>query len=364
MTEKNVVLVTGVASYWGSRLAARLITEPDYADCHHVIGLDREPPAEEIQGLDLIQADVRNPVLVELLRSEGIDTVCHLAFVETAQPSEAAFDLNVMGTTKLLNACAEAGVRKVVLKSSTAVYGARPGNSAFLAEDHALRGSKRHGTIRDQVEIETFCSSFRQQVPQLVLTILRFASIVGPTADTSMTRFLRDPWAAGLLGFDPMVQIIHEDDVVEALVHAVLNDASGVFNVAATDVLPLNKIRGLAGKFPIAIFHPFVYLARERMTRSSQGGREHLPIEPDYLRYRWVADLRRMREVLGFEPHYTAEETLREYTEWCHADHSLVGPASMSREEEHLRRVIEQRRRAREQQAAAESGGKEAGEDD
>jgi UDP-glucose 4-epimerase len=157
MAEK-VVIVTGVAGYWGARVAARLANEADY----HVIGLDREPPADEVEDLDFVQADVRNPLLVDLFKAEGVDTVVHLAFAETTRLSEAAFDLNVMGTTKLLGACKQAGVRKAVLKSSMAVYGARPSNSAFLDEDHPLRGSRRYGTIRDRVEIERFCSAGRR----------------------------------------------------------------------------------------------------------------------------------------------------------------------------------------------------------
>ena len=152
MTEQRVVLVTGVAGYWGARVAARLVTEGNY----HVIGLDSEPSKGRSKGLDLIEADIRNPLLAGLLKSEGVDTVCHLTFVEATRPSKAAFDLNVMGTTKVLGACAEAGVRKAILKSSMTVYGARPSNSTFLTEDHALRGSKRRGTTRCLLDIEAF----------------------------------------------------------------------------------------------------------------------------------------------------------------------------------------------------------------
>jgi UDP-glucose 4-epimerase len=357
MAEK-VVVVTGVTGYWGTRFAARLATEAGY----HVIGLDREPPTDEVEDFDFIQADVRNPLLVELFRAEGVDTVVHLAFAETIRLSEAAFDLNVMGTTKLLSACQQAGVRKAVLKSSTAVYGARPSNSAFLDENHPLRGSRRYGTIRDLVEIERFCRNFRHQAPELVLTILRFPGIVGPTADTAMTCFLKSGRTPTMLGFDPMMQIIHQDDVVEALLHATLNDAAGAFNVAATDVLPLSKIRGLAGKPSFAILHLFAYWGVGRWRTVDQRLQHYLPMEPDYLRFPWVGDLRRMRKKLGFEPHYTAEETLREFAEQFRGDRLLVGPVSMAHEEERLSGVIEERRQARQQQAA--TGSEEGGENE
>lgn len=353
MGDGKVVLVTGVASYWGSRVAERLVAEAGY----HIIGLDVAQPPVEIRGVDFIQADIRNPLLVDLLKSEGIDTVCHLAFVETSRPNETAFDANVVGTGKFLGACAGAGIRKVVLKSSTAIYGARPSNSAFLTEEQSLRGSQRCGYIRDLIGIEAFCSGFRRQVPQMVLTILRFPSIVGPTADTPMTRFLRDPYAPGLLGFDPMMQLIHEDDVVGGLIHAMDNDVPGTFNVAAKEVLPLNKIRGLAGKPPVSVFHPFAYWGAWLMAGTRLPLDRIVPIELDYIRYPWVADLTRMCGELGFEPLHTAEEALCEFA----ARRRIPGSEIMARGEERLRGIIEQRRRTREQQAAAASDVEEGG---
>ena len=130
MTDPQTVLVTGVGGYWGARLAAQLAAETDL----RVLGIDATPPANPIRGLDFIQADVRNSLLVELLRDEGVTTVCHLSFIEAERHSEANFDLNVIGTMKVFGACAQAGVRKVILKSSTAVYGASAANPAFLTE--------------------------------------------------------------------------------------------------------------------------------------------------------------------------------------------------------------------------------------
>jgi UDP-glucose 4-epimerase len=347
MKGTTVVLVTGVASYWGSRVAARLAAKPGYA----VMGLDLERPERQIPGLDVIQADVRNPLLADLLRTEGVEMVCHLAFEESRWPNRVTFDKNVVGATKVLGASAEAGVRKVVLKSSTAAYGARPGNPAFLTETHSLRGSKRWGVTRDLLEIEAFCKGFRRTVPSLELTILRFPSIVGPAVRTPMTRFLREPWAPSLLGFDPMMQLIHEEDVVGALAHAVTNGTPGVFNVAAEDALPLNKIRGLAGKSPFSIYHPFAYRSAKLLGRIGRRSGRFTPIDLDYLRYPWVADLTRMRDELGFVPRYTAEETLREFAEHFRGGSYMPDSTTALRDHERLRDVMDQRRQARERQA-------------
>jgi UDP-glucose 4-epimerase len=333
-------------------VAARLLSEKS----GRIIGLDVVPPPESIPGLDFIQADVRNPLLIDLLKAEGVNAVCHLAFSEAVWPSQATFDLNVMGTMHLLGACAEAGVRKVVLRSSTAVYGARPGNPAFLTEDHALRGSQQLGFIRDLIEIEKYFSGFSRRRPEMVLTSLRFASVVGPTAVTPMTRFLRDTWAPTLLGFDPLVQLVHEDDAVRALVHAVHHDVLGAVNVAARDALPLNKVRALAGKPPVSLPHPLAYWGARLVGSRGLPVNRYLPIDPDYLRYPWVADLTRMRDDLGFEPQYTAVEALLQFAERNCTRESQPEPADLARSEERLREVLEARRRAIEAKGTAAIG--------
>jgi UDP-glucose 4-epimerase len=342
MKDQRVVLVTGVAGHWGSQVAARLVAQPGL----HVIGLDDRPPAAEIKDLDFIQADIRNPLLTELLRQEGVDTVCHLAFVDSARPTEQAFDVNVMGSMQVLAACGAASVRKVVLKSSTLVYGAHATNSAFLRENHPLNGSRGYGHVRDLVELEAFCNGFRGQNPNVLLTMLRFAHIIGPKCDTPMTRFLRDEEALVLLGFDPMTQVIHEADVAAALEHAVLHDLPGVFNVAAEGAMPLWRLMGLAGKVAVPMFHPLAYLS------VSLFGPRTAPIDIDYLRYPCVADLHKMRHELKFVPQYTADEALREFAAQQRLRSYLPESAVRAYDEERLRDTLERRRRGRELAAA------------
>lgn len=342
MSAERVVLVTGVADYWGERLARRLLPEENV----RVIGLDVEPPEEELRGLDFIQADVRNPLLAELLRDEEVDTVCHLSFIESFRRSEAIFDFNVMGTMKIVGASAESGVRRVILKSSTMVYGAHPGNDAFLSEDSRLRGSRRYGYNRYRLEIESFINGFRRQAPALDITLLRFANILGPTADTPLSNYLRLPAVPILLGFDPMLQVIHEDDVVAALAHAIFAEQTGVFNVAADPPLPLLRILGLAGKIPVPLIHPLAYRGVNWLGNS--GLRRFAPLEPDYLRYRWVADLRRMREDLQFFPELMGDEVVEALGVHMRMKrYRKPRTEDMAYDEERLRATIERRRQTR-----------------
>lgn len=364
MSLKKVFLVTGVSSYWGGQVVNRLVESAgqrsgDNSDLQ-ILGLDSEVPRKEIKGLDFIQADIRNPLVLDLLREEQVHSICHLVFHDSIHPGEQSFDVNVIGTMKFLGACAEAGVRKIVLMSSTAVYGAQPTNPAFLVEEHPLHGSRNYGYTRDLIEIEAFCNGFRRQVPEMILTILRFPSIVGPTADTPMTRFLREPLAPILLGFDPMVQVIHENDVIEALVYALLNDVPGVFNIAAEGIMPLSKLSTLAGKFAIPWAHPLAYWSSSLMGGMRLKLSRYVPIELDYLRYSWVADITKMRTEFGFIPSYTAEEALREFAGLQRVSGFMPESAALTYDEERLRGTIERRRRSRTtQHASSEQSGAE-----
>jgi len=343
MTDPQTVLVTGVGGYWGARLAAQLAAETEL----RVLGIDATPPANPIRGLDFIQADVRNALLVELLRDESVTTVCHLSFIEAERHSEANFDLNVIGAMKVFGACAQAGVRKVILKSSTAIYGASAANPAFLTEAYPLNGSRRTGTLRHLLEIEAFCNGFRGQAPRMTVTTLRFANIIGPTANTPMTRFLSTPATPRLLGFDPMLQVIHEDDVIGALAHAITHDAPGVFNVAAEEPMPLSRLTALADKVAMPIFHLAVYWGNPLLSGIGVPVKQLWPIEPDYLRFGWVGDLALMRGVLGFTPQYTGPEAVRAFTARQRIARYVPASKDLVKDEELLGDTLERRRRAR-----------------
>ena len=297
----KTILVTGVSDYWGGRVAARLVQEPDV----RVLGISPTSPPLKIEGVDFIQVDVRNPLLAELLTAEQVDTICHLEWHDRRRPSEADFDLNVMGTMRLFGAAAQAGVRHLVWRSTTAVYGALADNCAFLPESWPLNGSKRDGRLRYAIEVEEFAAGFAQQFPHIGVTVLRMANVLGPTADTPLGRYLTPKLIPVLLGFNPILQLLHEDDAVEALAHACLHTVPGVYNIGAPDLMPLAKLIRLAKGQDVPVLHPLAYWGI--------GGLGHkFPYEVDYFRYRWVGDTGKMTADFGWQPSKTAEDAVRE----------------------------------------------------
>jgi UDP-glucose 4-epimerase len=343
MAKSRVVLVTGVTDFWGRRVAEELAGDGDY----HVIGMAPDPLGEPLPGLDFIQTDIRNPLLYELLRSEQVDTVCHMAFQHATRPNEAAFDHNVMGTMKVLGACAEADVTKIILRSSTMVYGAGPQQPGFIEEDTGLTNDRSYGYLRDMVEIEAFVNGFRRQHPEIALTVLRFANVIGPHVDSPLTRFLRSPISPVLLGFDPLLQMIHEEDAVMALVHSIRGGRPGIFNLAADPAMPLSKILGIVGKLPIPVLHPVAYWGVNFLGGTGKRLPSYAPMDLDYLRYRWIADTTKMRGELEYTPAYTAEEAVREFAGHRKRRKYLPDVITNAFDEERLRRIIQQRREMR-----------------
>ena len=138
-------------------------------------------------------------------------------------------ELNVIGTMQLLAACQNAAsVRRLVVKSSTAVYGASPRDPAVFTEATSAKAVPRSGYAKDCAEVEGYVRGFSRRRPDVTVTMFRFANFIGPTVETSLTRYLSLPVVPTALGFDPRLQLIHEDDAIEILRRACATDRSGV----------------------------------------------------------------------------------------------------------------------------------------
>lgn len=343
MTTDRVIAVTGVSGRWGRAVAQALLAQPGV----HVLGIDVRPPQRQIANLDFIKADIRNPLVVDLLRVEQVDTVVHLAWRERQRRREADFESNVLGTMQLLGACVDAGVDQVVLRSATTVYGARPENPAYMDESFPLAARSGDATVRDMLEVERFLAEFATEFPELRIAVLRFANVVGIGADSPFTRLLRLPVIPSLLGFDPLLQVIDFEDAVAALVHSVLTRAGGAVNVAADEVVSLCQAAAMVGRPVLPILHLAVYwtLPLAGATPVTRSARRYWPLEPDYLRYPWTVSTERMRAELGFEPAWTARQALQRFVQALR-----VAPYTSSGEprtyaDDALAETIEDRRR-------------------
>lgn len=305
----RVIAITGVSGYVGTKLVPRLEA---CQDVEHIVGIDVNEPQIEFSKGHSIKADVRHPQIIEIIADEKVDTVVHLAFVQDPiHETSRAHELDVIGTMKVLNACSAAGVKKVVIASSYVVYGPYADNPNFLTEDRPLRGLKGFQVAKDKLEVERLTKSYKRKHPETLVTTLRPAMVLGPNARHFIARLIESPVLLSVLGFDPLLQFLHEEDMVEAYYQAVTQDGDGVYNVAGDGIIPLSKAIRLAGRPALPLPH---FLAEK--VQSVLWSARLSPAPPvmlQYLRYISVMSNQKFKETFNWQPRFTSEETFRDF---------------------------------------------------
>jgi len=298
----RVVLVTGVSRHLGSRLAGVLAADPSI---EHVLGVDTVAPRPELKALlgrtEFVRADIRNPLIAKVIARAEVDTVVHMNVLATpgdAGGRTAMKEINVIGTMQLLAACQKApSMRKLVVKSTTAIYGSSPRDPALFTEDAEPRSLPRTGYAKDAVEVEGYVRGFGRRRPDVTLTLCRFTNFIGAQIDTPITRYLSLPVVPTVLGFDPRIQLCHEDDGIEVLRRAALEDHAGIYNVGGAGVLLLSQAIRRMGRPSLPVPPPAVSLVA-RMLRGT-GRVDFSPEQMRYLEHGRVADITRLHREFG-----------------------------------------------------------------
>jgi UDP-glucose 4-epimerase len=311
--ERRVVAVTGAHGFFGSRVLRCLEEDPRYRT---ILAIDIRRPEVSMAKTQFHKIDLTSPTadteVAAVLDRGGADTLVHAAFLHGPTHAESwAHELELIGTIRVLNAAAEVGLHKLVQWSLTAVYGACRDNPNFLTESHPLRGHPATRYLKDRVAAEQEVSSFREEHPETVVTVLRTAATLGPSIPNFVTRYFRTPVVPMLMGYDPLMQFVHEDDAVDAFKLAIDNDVPGVFNIAADGVLPYSTVLAMMGRvpLPLPIFLAFPLAHALWATQAT----EMPPYFLDMLRYCCVSDTRAAREQLGFQPRFDIRSAIHDF---------------------------------------------------
>jgi UDP-glucose 4-epimerase len=308
----RIVLVTGVSRYLGGRFAKLLSADPDV---ERVIGVDVIPPPHDIGRTGFVRADIRNPVIGRIIDHAGVDTVVHMSVIATplgAGGRVSMKEINVIGTMQLLAACQRApSLRRLVVKSTAAVYGSSPRDPAMFSEDLVGKVPPRNGWGRDSVEVEGYVRGFSRRRPDVDVVTLRLANLVGPGIRTPTTDYFALPVIPTVLGYDPRLQFLHENDGLEAIRLASLGEMAGVINVAGDGVISLGQAARFAGR-PTLPLPPGFGGALGAVYRRT-GLTDFSPDQVRYLTYGRGLDTTRMREVLGLGPQYTTREAFLDF---------------------------------------------------
>ncbi|MEJ7794378.1 MAG: SDR family oxidoreductase [Nocardioides sp.] len=312
-TAGKVVLVTGVSRDLGRRCARALAASPGV---DRVIGVDVVPPRGDVGDISFVRADIRNPVIAKVIAKEDVDTVVHMSVIATpgsAGGRHTMKELNVIGTMQLLAAAQQApGLRHLVVKSTSTVYGASNRDPAMFTEEMEPRRVPGSGYAKDAAEVEGYVRGFSRRRPDVRVTVLRCANVIGPQVQSPISSYFRLPVVPTVFGFDPRLQFLHQDDLIGVLQHAALDGPSGVFNVAGDGVLMLSQaIRRL--QRPSVTLPGFAVGSLGSVLRQARLA-DFSPEQLSFLTYGRGIDTTRMRTELGFEPRWTSAEAFEDFS--------------------------------------------------
>ena len=310
----RVVLVTGVAGTFAARVSRTLAELGQGSDIDRVVGLDTRPPDGDLGGVKFVRADIRTPVVGKVMAVEDVDVVVHLDVnpSDMARGGSGAKERNVIGTMQLLAACQRSSqVSKLVLGSSTSVYGTSPRDPALFTESTTPQGGVRVGFPKDAVEVESYVRGFARRRPDVIITTLRLAQVLHADIETPLRNYFANPLLPAVLGFDPRLQFTHLDDALAVFTEAVVSDRPGTFNVAGAGVMLLSQAARRLGK-PVIPLPPLGFAALSARAIRTMGGQ----MSPDLhrlLTYGRAVDISALRDIFGFEPTYSTEETFEQF---------------------------------------------------
>jgi len=297
------VLITGLDSFWGGRMAQALESDPEV---EMILGMGTREPTVPLERTEFVKADQTYSILSRIVGATQVDTIVHTFLVvdSTRVSSRALHEINVIGTMNLLAAAGQSGspVRQVVVKSSTLVYGSASTDPTWFREEMPRTSPARTRVERSLLEVEGFVRDFAEDNPATVVSVLRFANVLGTDIVTPISTNLSRPICPAIAGYDPLVQFVEEDDVVRCLEHVTRQRIPGLYNVAGTGKLPWSEVTGICGTRLLPISPVGTHAAAAPLVRL--GLIEFPPELESLLRYGRGVDTTRIGKT-GFSCRYT-----------------------------------------------------------
>jgi len=301
---EGAVLVTGICGRLG-KLLARELHRTD-----RVVGVDRRPFSDRPKDIVHHQVDMRRKKMKDIFRGRNIRAVVHLGVLHDPRRSERErHSWNIVAFQKLLDYMSQYEVPKLVVLSGANVYGPQPNNPQFLTEDAPLLGAQHFGGMRDLVELDMLAQSFFWKHPNTETVVLRPCHIVGRVHNAA-SNYLRLERPIMVMGFDPMMQVVHEKDVVRAIQLALRPGVRGIFNIRGPGEMPLSHLVRKVGGRPRLVPSPLAKVALDQLWKLRLSGFPSQ--ELDHLRYVCMVDDSRARTELGYEPAHPIDGVLRD----------------------------------------------------
>ena len=307
------VLITGIGSFWGGRVAQALEQDPDV---EMIVGLGVDEPQVPLERTEYVRADQSYSILARIVRATQVDTILHTFLIvdSTHATGRQLHEVNVIGTMNLLAAAGapDSSVRTVVVKSSTLVYGSSYQDPAWFKEEANRVHSPKTRVERSLLEVEGYLRDFAEDNPHVVVSLLRFSNVLGTDIETPFTKMLQLPVAPSILGFDPLLQFVHEVDVVRSIEYVMTSQVPGAYNVSGDGKLPWSEVASICGQRLVPLSPVLTGLAVAPL-----GMLGLLDLPPELLallRYGRGVDNRRLKQA-GFSYRFTSAGAVESFAE-------------------------------------------------
>ena len=298
------VLVTGISGTLGRVVAAKLLERG-----HQVIGVDRRVWIEAPEGIELHHADIRKRTAEDVFRTHRPDAAIHMATVtHLVHRSPDRMRVNLYGTQAFIRHCHSYGVRQALFVGRHTYYGAAADSPLYHTEDEPPMSVHTFPELADLVAADLYAASALWRHPEVTTAVLRIVYTLGPSKHGTLAAFLKGPRVPMVMGFDPLLHFIHEDDAAEAIVAALVGKLHGIYNVSGPTPVPLSTVVRAAGRRPMPIPQRLFKLGTGRF------GFPYLPPGAvDHLKYPIVVDSDPFRRATGFRHGFDERETIHSY---------------------------------------------------
>lgn len=303
------IAITGVSGYIGSKLLSRLST---MAEIERIVGIDAKPPGIKPPKLRFYCQDIFKP-LGDIFIENRVECAIHLVFVLKPTHNETgAWRVDIGGILNFLEACRQARVKHILYLSSHTVYGAHPDNARPLTEDSPLRPLSSFQYSKDKAAAEGILRDFATANTDTSITILRSCPVLGPNAARTVTTSMLKPVMIRIAGYNPLMQFVHEDDLLELMMIFLDRGKAGIFNVAGDGEIQYSEIARLCRKRMITLpqwllrfLMGFSWLLRLQSQSPTSG--------LEFIKYPPVLSTEKVKKELGFQFSYSSREALTSF---------------------------------------------------
>lgn len=298
------VLITGITGKIGRLVAARLLDQG-----HEVAGIDRRPWSGAPRVISVYEHDIRTRAAEDVFRTHRPDAVIHMATVtHLTAHSEDRYRINLHGTRAVFDHCHAYGAKAAIFVGRHTYYGAAADSPLYHREDDPPMAVTTFPELADLVAADLYAGTALWRFPDLRTTVLRICYTLGPARVGTLATFLRGPRVPMVLGFDPLFQFLHEEDVATAICLALARQLRGVYNVAGPAPVPLSLLIRMTGRRALPVPQPLfpIILGRFGLPRLPAGAVQHV-------KYPVVIDGSAFRQATGFEQRYGEDETMASF---------------------------------------------------